>query len=340
MRESGSFYYAALLWAALLYGAGVVFKFGTVFLYQALMPWFSDEEPPERKKAEPPPHAKMIVWRGLGVYLLLAGLVQIPPQVALAPRDELLRLATVRSQLWIAQPLARGWVAAWSLHSITYNIVTFMVESVLGIFLLTEHDTWLGRITAGLTGIWGLLVAIFPQGLGFIFSHRNSLLSGAPGSGLLVALMALLLLMPNSVWRTDALLHGIRLFWTAAFGLGTLQQLTFFSGPRLAGLYASNHTLPQPPILLAAIHVIKTASLHNPIPINALWVMLFAAAAAAGLLTRRVATTWIITLVLLAVWWLGQDFGLPAQFGLNLNTAPLWGILLWAMHQSAQPSSL
>lgn len=334
MTHSPAFYYDALLWAAILYGAGVLFKFGSVFLYEALMPWFTEDEPGGKKaapKKRPPPlpQAKRVAWWGLGLYLLLAGLAAIPPQVSLSPKVQLFQLPMLAAQRGIGRSLAHGWVNAWWFHAITYNIVILMFELLLGIFLLTERGTLLGRITAGAAFVWGIFVGIFPQGLGYLATTRNSLLSGAPGSGFLVAGLALMLLVPSRIWERPSFTRTLMGAWTLVIGLGTLWQVFFFSADRLARLYAHGPSL-TPSWLSAVTRSIQTASSHDAALFNIFWLVLFAAAA----LSVRVSGLFgcaLASLIWLAIWWFGQGFGLMAAFALNLNSAPLWGILLWTI---------
>lgn len=333
MHYTGSFYYSVLLWAAILYGAGVVFKFGSVFLYTALMPWFSEEKPkPKAAKKIPMPPAKWVLWTGLGIYLLLSGLTAIPPQVALATHAELLRLPDIASQAGLGRELSHAWVSAWSLHPITYNIVVFMFQAVLGVFLLTEHDTLLGRITLVFCVAWGLFVAVFPQGLGLLFSGRDSLIAGAPGSGFVTAFLAWLLLMPSHQWRTGRIQHTASRIGVVLLGLGTLWQLTFFSPHRLYRQYPRQPALVQPHFLWFTVTSLRSVSLQDAIWLNILWVLVFLAAAWAMWQNRHTILVWIASILWLLVWWIGQDFGLTAQFGLALNTAPLWTIWLWSLH--------
>ena len=336
MNHTGSFYYLVLLWAAILYGAGVVFKFGSVFLYEALMPWFSEDKPkPKAETKTPMPPAKWVLWTALGVYLLLSGIVAIPPQVALATQSQLLHLPDIASQAGLGRGLAHAWVSAWSLHPITYNIVVFMFQAVLGIFLLTEHDTLLGRITLVLTIVWGLFVAVFPQGLGLLFSGRDSLLAGAPGSGLLTAFLAWLLMIPSPRWRTGRIQHTASRVGAVVLGLGALWQLTCFAPQRLYRQYPHQPALVQPHFLWSTITSLRTVSLHDTIWLNTLWVLVFVTAAGAMWQYRHTILVWVASILWLLVWWIGQDFGLTAQFGLALNTAPLWAMWLWFLHAAS-----
>lgn len=331
--HSASFYYSVLLWAALLYGAGVVFKFGSVYLYESLMPWFSEDPVKPRTQPVPMPFGKAILWWGLGIYLLLSGLVSIPPQAAVLSHVGLTHLLTIESQRGLGKTLSLGFLSFWSVHPITYNIVVFMLQSVFGLFLITERDTLLGRISVVLTGLWGLLVAIFPQGLGYLFSNRHSIIAGAPGSGLLVAALAFLLLLPTARWKSSQTLpRWMGRVWTTLFTLGALVQLTFLRAPRLVRLY------PTPPLLLpiSGLGTITGLSRHFPILVDLFWTLLLALLALAPLARSRVAF-FVAGLFIIVLWWFGQGFGLMAGFGLNLNTAPLWALILLVLYKSRTP---
>lgn len=301
----------------------MAFKFGSVLLYDTMLPWFSDEPPTPKKTLAPMPPVKSILWWGLGSYLLLSGFEQIPPQVALQTSWQ--HLFIVSAQWPLTRPVLNSWISVWSYHPIMYNIVVFMIEAVLGIFLLTEHNTLLGRITLIATGLWGLLIGVFAQGLGFLFSGINSWVAAAPGSGLLVAwLAALLLLAPHRRWEQPTHLR-----WTSAaiLAVGCLWQLSFFG--RRTIWYPPHPKVPEPHWLYGPIDWMAHASLSEPLVVNLFWFLLLAYLAVSFFLP-----SWhrpISLALLLIVWWFGENFGLTPAFGLSLNVAPLWALIVVAI---------
>lgn len=331
--HSAGYYYSILLWAALLYGAGVVFKFGSVFLYEAFMPWVSDAPADKRAPKPHSPRNAAVLWWVLGAYLVLSGLAQIPPVVALASRARLLSLPSVDSQVGLGHHLTVAFLGLWTIHPIMYNILIFMIEAVLGLFLLTERGTLLGRITAGLTVLWGLIMALFPEGLGYLLSTRNSWWAGTPGAGLVLAGLALLL----AVHRRDIVQKGLYWGWIVLWGLGTLWQLTFFSSARLANLFRPNPHLPEPRFVLAGVYGMHNWALADPVLLNILLVLAMACLTLTAWMASSRWAVWTATVLIALLWWLGQNVGLTARFSLILNTAPLWGAALWSLHAGALP---
>lgn len=327
--HTASFYYAVLLWAAILYGAGVAFKFGSLFLYAAFMPWVSDSPIKPRPKPQLPKMAA-VLWWWLGTYLILAGIAQIPPLVALMHPDQWAHLPAMAAQRGIGHTLTQAWLRGLGLHPIMYNILVFMIEAVLGLFLLTERGTALGRITAVVSGLWGLFVWIFPEGLGYLASSRDSWWVGAPGTGLLLAGLSFLLVLPPSRW-TPRLAHYLRQAWLTLWGVGTLFQLRFFAPGRLQQLFAPTPHLPAPSFLEAPITGLHHLAVVHPWDLNLGIVLLTAAVGALGLKSSASMARVGVLVILLVQWWLGQNLGLNAQFALMLNSAPLWAAWWYAL---------
>lgn len=327
-----SFYYAVLLWAVILYGAGVLFKVATVFLYEALMPWFADENAPPRRRPERLAPNQAVVWWGLGAYLLLSGVAQIPPQTALASRITLARILET-GQWGIGLQLTRAWIHMWWIHPIMYNVASFMVQAVLGIFLLTERNTRLGRVTAALTFLYAMAIGLFPQGIGYILSAKNSLAAGAPGSGFLTAALALSLLLPTSAWKSPELPNLWRRGLVVIVGLGTVWQFSFFAHRRIEALFAHSPALISHLWLMAPVITVRTLAVHQGFLLNWAWILGLAVLAWAPHFSSW-SIRWLPLAILAAFWWLGQALGTMASFGLGLGTAPLWAIALGAVWRS------
>jgi len=294
------------------------------------MPWFSDT-PVKRRSVDKLSRSRAILWWGLGAYVLLSGLIQIPPQVALGGHAYFLRMPSVMNQIGLGRVLQSSWIRAWSLHPITYNILSFMVQAVLGIFLLTERGTLLGRITVVFTMGWGFLIWVFPEGLGLLFSSSNSLMSGSPGAGIMVVAVLALLLVPNALWHEEQWLQRLSWIWTIIWGLGSLWQWSFLTPNRQRALYGHGLALPQPSVVRLAIYGVEGWAVHNAILADLIVIVLMIVVAVGGGVRRTSGFRWLATVILVVFWWIGQDFGLMAQYGLLLNTAPLWGVLIWAL---------
>lgn len=324
--DSVSFYYAVFIWAVMLYGAGALFKIGTVFLYRALIPWFSDDPVQPVKKSDLT-GSRRVLWWGLGIYLSLSAILQIPPTAALASRHQLATWPLTSRSNGIGRAAHAVWLHLWFSHPLTLNITVFMMEGLFGLFLLTERNTRIGRITLIAAAVFGIFAGFFIPGLGFLFSFRHSWLAGAPGAGfLLAALACALAFIPEPHWRPYIATWGRRV-WLVLFALGALSELT------LAPAYAAAPTIIPATWVLA----LPAALSHH----TTLWLRLVWTAVTGALALAPWTKGWlqVLSIIALAVlWWWFQGLGLMAVFALAPNTMPLWFIALWAIWQTAGPS--
>ncbi len=248
----------------------------------------------------------------------------------------------------VMQPAATGqpaWLAstiAWSIgvvspHVATFNALIVALQALIGVLLLMGHRPRAVRAGAVLALIWALAIWLFGEGLGQLLTGSATGLNGAPGSALVYAAGAGLLLAQRG---DDLCIAGRSLAtWLVAglFALSVALQLNplFFQPLGLASVFGQSAGMAQPRIVALPLVWLANASGARPVLVNAVAVALLAAAALAAPWTAhgRVGQALLgaLTLFLLAEWWLGQDFGMPfGGMATDPNTAVPVALLLVA----------
>lgn len=331
---SVSTYYQILFWVVILFGAGVVFKLGSFLVMNQMRGWF-EEPKPDAKPAHPPLDRRThLIWLAMGGYLVLSGLVQLLPQMALVDRT------TLNHLMWSSHntmALTGPWVTLWVSHPIRYNILSGIIQLTVGTFLMSNPKTLTGRIFAIIGGVFALIIAVAGQALGGLILTSGSWFIGVPGSGFIVAGLVLAL-----IWdRMDDAIHkqGAS-FWTIFWLVGALWQavhVNFWRATGWARVLRLRHIPTEAGWLLTPAHAVRNLGLHKPVVMNLLVIV---AMLLIGLWGRRPPLgRWIGTGLLFVFWWAGQDLGLRAGYGLNLNAAPLEILFLWCWASGKSSSS-
>jgi hypothetical protein len=264
----------------------------------------------------------------LGLFWFLDGVLQLQPFMLRASfaRELLAPLGDGQPQ-FVAGPVhwAANIVAA---HPVAWDLPFGIIQLALGLGLLVPRTA---RLALAASLPWALGVWFFGEGLSGLASGNTSLLSGAPGSVSLYAVLAL------AAWprrgRSDiAPARWLPLAWAVLWvGAAVLQELPMnntgadVSGAMLAngspswlagfensfaGWIAHHGTLAVV-VLVAAEALIGLAALHR---------RTIAAGAAAGLLLA------------LAIWVIAQNFGaLYTGQATDPNTAPLVMVMAVAL---------
>lgn len=273
---------------------------------------------------------------GFGALWLLDGALQAQPG-----------MFTMDMVSNIMQPAATGepaWLSAligWSVrivtpHLVAFNLLVVALQLAIGVLLLCGGRPRLVRAGAALALAWGMAVWLVGEGLGQLLTGSATGLSGAPGSALLYAFAAYVLLTGGA----EARVAGRSLATWAAAGVLALTaalQLNplFFTSLGMASVFGQGAMMAQPHVLRAPIAWAADVAGASPTLVNAAVVALFALAAlitlrgAQGRLGRAALAA--VVLLLLAEWWLGQDLGMPfSGMETDPNTAAPLALLLVA----------
>lgn len=235
-------------------------------------------------------------------------------------------------------------IRVWTLSPVWLNVAAVWLQVSIGFVLLfgrgeTALRRWALRVSLG----WALLIWVFGEGFGSVFAGGGPLI-GSPGSALLYALAAWLVLQKPATTSRQQFSRVLRFGFAGYFLLmAALQALPasgFWHGPALSDYIGSMAAMPQPvwtagllqaTARLASAHpgIVTTVLVATAGLLGILWFL------PAPFLSRRI---WVPSLIwVLAVWVLGQDFGVLGGMGTDPNTGGilLVFVLLWARHSAS-----
>ena len=234
-----------------------------------------------------------------------------------------------------------GWVrelvnwagTGWSYHPVQAAAAAVWIQLGIGVWLLASARGR-GSQAAGLAGAgWGLVVWVFGEAFGGVFSPGQSVLTGTPGAALLYTAGGLLVALPARFWVTRALGR----WWLRLVGLGLVAAAVLQAWPgrgywqgTLAGqpgsltdMVKSMATTPQPGFLARLVAGFGDVVAAHGFAVNLLAVVVLAAGGSALLSARRsVLRPAVITLAafFLGTWVLVQDFGFFGGLGTDPNS--------------------
>lgn len=201
---------------------------------------------------------------------------------------------------------ARTWYhwLPWS----TFGIL--LVEGFLAWAAWRGPDDRLGRWGLQLSIVWALIVWVMAEGLGGLLTSSPSLMTNAPGSAPLYAVIAGLLLLPSETWHSPRfyakLRKGLSLFFLGA----TLVQMfpTFWTAPGAGGIFGDITMNGNEPVAMQQlINSLVMIAMRAPILLNLIFISIMANIAIAlrkGALTRPAR---FVIVIWLAFIWIGPQ---------------------------------
>lgn len=259
--------------------------------------------------------ARRTIWTGLGIYWLISGVEQIPPQMGFPWSPAWHNGPQIVGQpLWISHMMTSGF-HAWAVDPAGMNILSVSLQIIIGLLLITRYETIVGSIAVGLSIAVSLVNWIWGGGFGGLFTGHASFVFGAPGSGILAILPAILLLVP-SIQLTS---HAVKMFWRIVLVIGIalqIQPALWTSSGWLANIPSHDTSWLSP-----VTHIMST----DPVLSNSIVVILLGAnlllwfkSKPNGLTVGYSALMWLAFLVM------GQGAGLlRAEYALDFNSAAL-----------------
>lgn len=213
-------------------------------------------------------------------------------------------------------------------HPFAWNLLFVAAQLLLGVGLLLRRTA---RIALIASIVWALGVWYTAEGLSGLASGHASLLTGAPGSALLYAVLAAAA-WPNGTRNAEAPAGWLVWAWTALWVGAAVYQLLpgQNSGSAVASLLSD--AAQGSPSWLAPVDtsIANWVGRNGALAVGALAVMEFLVGVTA--LSRKT-RTWALALgivVSLAIWVIGQDLGqLYTGQATDPNSAPL--IVLMAL---------
>jgi uncharacterized membrane protein YphA (DoxX/SURF4 family) len=256
----------------------------------------------------------------LGVIWLIAGLLQLKPQMFTKAFVEQVILPTAQGQpAWIANSIT------WAAHVIApqigiYNIFFAAIQLLIGLALIFNFMT---KLTLVISFFWTIMVWWLAEGFGQLLTGQSLLLTGAPGAVLLYGLIgwAIWPRENNNNIRSGAIsIQGVRFArWSLGilWILGAILQLQpaylvpkgisdAFSADWAAGQIGSNGAVLS--IIMAITELVIGVGI---------------------LMNRRVRPfMWASIILSFLYWWVGQSFGqMFDPLGTDPNAGPLFILL-------------
>ena len=278
--------------------------------------------------------------KGLGAFWIFDALLQLQPKMFGPDFVSNILAPTLANQPKFISDLLSLGIKLYSINISVANIVVIIIQAGIGILLFFPGNP--KKFRAGLYAsiIWGLIVWIFGEGLGGLFTGTASFYTGAPGAVLVYVLISAFLFWPEKV-TAKFLSKAAGIFFVI---LAALQfQPTFWSADGLQSLVegASGDAIN---FISAPATFVADLLARRPVTVNIILIVI-PLLLGLWLILKPNRTVAILTLIFLfLVWWLGQDFGtlttLITGTATDPNLAPLLALLifpLFALPQTKNP---
>ncbi len=271
---------------------------------------------------DPPIGPRRLLTYGLGGLWLLDGLLQAQPAMVTRFIGGYLE-PLVRSQPAFMIPMLHLGMHVWDLDPVGFNLAATWLQIGIGALMLLSGESRWRRLALYISIGWSLLVWSLGEAFGSLFAGGSWFL-GSPGSALLYALLALVLLCPAERWlRRD--FHrvwqgGIAGLWWLALSLQLWPRNGWWTSS--AADYVRNMAvMPQPRLFSGPLYAWATSLAAHPLGWNlALSLMLFILALAWSLRPPTL-TLWTATFFFtLGSWTFGQDLGVLGGMGTDPNS--------------------
>jgi hypothetical protein len=257
----------------------------------------------------------------LGVLWLLAGVLQTQRFMFTSGfAEQIISPAGQGQPVFVSAPL--HWVSTVvAAHPAVWNVPFAAGQLLLGVGLLVRRTA---RIALVCSIAWALGVWYFGEGLGGIASGHASLLTGAPGSALLYAVLGAAAWSRGDASR-EAPASWLPLAWAAVWIGGAIFQLLpgQNSGSAIAAALSGGGS--QPGLLGSLAHAAAAWAADNG-PLLVVAIVAAELFAGAGALVRRTRMAAVALGIALALdfWVLGQHLGaLYSGQATDVNSAPL-----------------
>lgn len=261
---------------------------------------------------------------GLGVLWIIDAVLQLQPASFTPAFADAILAPNLQGQPSAITPVLAFGIQFFNAYPFTVNLAAAFVQALVGFLLVLPFKEVFKVFALYLSILWGLVVWVFGEGMGNIFTGNASFYTGAPGSVLLYIILAVYLLYPKKVTssRLPTMAGVILLF-------GALLQLspTFWSAGGVQSLFALAASDSVAPSADPA-RIISDLASQAPVVSNAVLVSLLVIFGALLLLRPGRILVSSVGVFLILTWWLGQDFGGIHTFPNSTPTDPNSAIVL------------
>ena len=301
------------------------------------------------------PAARRLLRVGFGVLWLVDGVLQMQPAMPLGLPANVTQPAAAGAPGWVRAVV--DWAAkGWSYHPVNAAAAAVWIQIGIGIWLLTAARGRWSQL-GGLASVgWGLLVWIFGEAFGGLFTPGLSWLFGAPGAALLYAVAGALIALPDRAWLGGRL--GRRLLAGAGGFLAAMAVLQawpgrgFWSGTigrqpgSLTSMLQDMSQTSQPGFLASVVRGFGTFTAGHGFVVN-LVVVVALAVTGAGLVAGALVPAWrrvlrpavgLLLVLSAAVWVLVQDLGVFGGLGTDPNSMIPFALLVVAGYLAVAPA--
>jgi hypothetical protein len=145
--------------------------------------------------AQPEPVARRLLRVSFGLIWIFDGILQGQASMPLGMATQVIEPAAAGSPGWV-QHLVDPMASIWSYHPVTVPAAAVWIQVGIGLWLLAApRGTW-SRLGGVASVTWGLIVWIFGEAFGQIFSPGQSWLFGLPGGVLFYCAAGALIALP------------------------------------------------------------------------------------------------------------------------------------------------
>jgi cytochrome oxidase Cu insertion factor (SCO1/SenC/PrrC family) len=288
------------------------------------------------------PIARQVLRIGLGVLWVIDGLLQLQSAMPLGLPQGVLAPTADGAPHWVHEVVGFA-VTTWSNHPVSAAAATVWVQLGLGLGLLVApRGRWSQAAGAAAAG-WGLVVWVFGEAFGGLFTPGASWLFGLPGAALLYVVAGVLVALPESSWQGRALgrwlLRGLGALFIASGvlqawpGRGTWAgHATTHAAPGLtAAMAAQMAAVSQPGVTAAMVRWFSRVDAAHGWGINLVVVVsLVGLGSLLAVGTRRAVAIGVGGGLVLcaATWVLVQDLGVFGGMGTDPNSMVPTALLL------------
>ncbi len=271
------------------------------------------------------PVARRFLRISFGLLWVIDGLLQLQEAMPVGMVPQVIKPASAGAPAWV-QDVVNFGAAIWAHHPVPAAASAVWIQLGIGLWLLAAARGLASRLGGAVSVAWGLVVWVFGEAFGGVFSPGQSWLFGIPGGVLLYCVAGLLLAAPERIFAGPRLGRYL-LDAVGAFLLGmAVVQVWPSSGfwhKEVASMVTSMETTPQPTAIRDALTAFGSFDTAHPFAVN-LFVVVALVAIAVALLSGRPAVARLgvaaAIVLFLAVWLLVQDLGVLGGVGTDPNS--------------------
>lgn len=282
----------------------------------------------------PEPPARRLLRISFGLIWIFDGILQGQASMPLGMITQVLKPTAAASPPWVHHVVDAG-ITIWGNHPIAASVSAVWIQVGLGAWLLVAPRGAWSRVGGLASTAWGLVVWVFGEGFGGIFSPGLTWLFGAPGAVLFYSVAGVLIALPERRWASFRLGRTILTMMGSFFiGMAILQawpgrgfwqgHLPNASSPgTLTGMVQAMSRMSQPGFLASWVASFASFESAHGFAVN-LFVVVALSAIGTAFVTGRptLAKAAVVSGLVLCIadWVLVEDLGFLGGVGTDPNS--------------------